>query len=160
MYRKFFIGLIATITLFFTGCRDNLSPLSPKLRQDIQNQQGRINELETLNNALKLELSGVKNQLEIHARDIQNMQTGVGNKHNSGVQILQGDGAMIVILILGLGVIALVGGIYYYRNKTIKTEEAAKILAQELALTSDTVSRICDQTVQKNVVDEMLKVYS
>lgn len=138
------IALLSLIAiLFLAGCgRGNLSPFSPNLNQKLDNQQGRINELENMNNALKVQLEGVKNQAEIHARDIESMQQGV--KNNSGVQILQGDGTLIVILVLGLAGLSLVSMIIFYRNKAQKSEKTAQILAQQLSMADeDTTERVC-----------------
>jgi hypothetical protein len=50
---------------------------------------------------------------------------------NSGVQILQGDGALIMVY--SLCVIAMLL-IYYYRTKLVKSEKTAEIFAQQIAL--------------------------
>lgn len=130
MFKK--LATIACMCVLMTvvGCKGNLSPFSPQQRQNLKNQNGRIGELETLNNALKVEMEGIRSQAEVHARDIQAMQQGVGNRANSGVQILQGDGFLIVILVLGaLGIILA----FYYKAKATKSEKIVEMLSQQIS---------------------------
>jgi len=129
--KKLLFILIALIPL--AGCA-RLDPLSPDLRQDIENQGGRIDDLQNNQNGFLLELGKLKNEQDIMAEQIGNLQQGLINQNNSGIQILQGDGALIAVF--ALGVIALLL-IYYYKMKSDKNEEAADILAQQINLYDD-----------------------
>jgi hypothetical protein len=62
-----------------------------------------------------------------------NLNTAVSRNENSGVQILQGDGPLI--LVFGLGVIGLL--LYHFRNRAVQAEKAAEILASEVARMND-----------------------
>lgn len=130
MFRKIAIVACICLSSLLVGCRGNLSPFTGQQRQQLKNQNGRIGELENLNNALKVDLDAVKSQAEVHARDIQAMQQGFGNRANSGVQILQGDGILIVILVLGAMGMCLA---FYYKSKATKSEKVAQILAQQIS---------------------------
>ena len=57
--------------------------------------------------------------------------TGIRNE-NKGVQILQGDGALI--LIFALGTVAM---LLFYKRKSDKNEKIANIMAQEVMLLND-----------------------
>lgn len=151
------LTVIALISLSF-GCgnRDNLSPFSPraKLKHEVQNQGGKIGELETLNNAIKTDVGQLKSQAEVHARDIQAMQQGTGNKTNSGVQILQGDGAMIVLMVLAaLGMFL----VFFYRTKALKNQKTAEILAQQIGYynNSDLDNRVCMAALNSEVESDV-----
>lgn len=148
--------MLAMLSLSGCGNRDNLSPFSPRaqMRQQLQNQNGKIGELETLNNAQKMELGKLQAQAEIHARDIQAMQQGNLNKANSGVQILQGDGVLIVILVLGAMAIGLA---FYYHSRAAKSEKAAAILAQQISHADDPLldERVCMAALNSDVEAEV-----
>ena len=59
---------------------------------------------------------------------------GVRNE-NKGIQILQGDGALIMVFsIIALGMFLL-----YYKNKSDKSEKIANILAEEVMLANDPI---------------------
>ena len=115
--------------LFTTGCGN----LSPTARID---NSGEIDELKNNQNGVMLELLKFKAQQEINARDIKNLQQGLinTNNENHGVQILQGDGALILIFALGTIGMLLV---YHFRTRAVKIEKAAGILAQQIALFDD-----------------------
>lgn len=120
--------------MLLAGCR--FSPFTPNLKQDLNNQQGKIEELKNNQNGLMLDLMKLKMQNEIHARDIDSFQQGAFNikQENSGTQILQGDGALILVLVLAsLGMYF----IYHYRTQALEHKQAAEILAQSIASRND-----------------------
>lgn len=126
---KKYLVAILFIAAFTTGC-GNLSP-----RANIENQ-GEIDELKNNQNGVMLDLLKFKAQQEILARDIKNLQQGLINQNNEnyGVQILQGDGALILMFALGTIAMLLV---YHYRTRAVRSEKAAGILAQQIALFND-----------------------
>lgn len=125
------------LSLTFSGCA-RISPLSPNLDQKIDNQDGKIEELKNNQNGLMLELGKIRQQSEINARDIENAQQGLINlrgSNNSGVQILSGDGGLLIAFLTLMGGIMT---IWYYRQRAIANEKTATILAQQIALYNDT----------------------
>jgi hypothetical protein len=70
-----------------------------------------------------------------------NLNAAVSRNENSGVQILQGDGALI--LVFGLGVVGML--LYYFHGRAVKAEKSADIMAAEVA-------RSGDLTLQDNVL--------
>ena len=128
---------IMIISLFlFTGCSKNLSPFSPDIKNDINNQNGKIEDIKNNQNGVMLELIKLRNEQRIQAEKIENFQQGIfnGTNENFGVQILQGDGALVMVF--ALGTIAMIL-IYHYRTKSIKKEKAADILAQQIVNYND-----------------------
>lgn len=127
-----FLSLIA---LTLTGCAE-ISPFSPKMEQKIDNQDGKIDEIKSNQNGMMLEIMKLRQQNEINARDIGNFQQGLlnVNKSNSGTQILQGDGPLV--LIFGISVVAMML-IYHYRSRAVKSEKTSEILAQQISMHND-----------------------
>lgn len=127
--------LTAFAMLLFSGC-GNLSPrdnLSPRQQQQIDNQNGRIQEMENMANSMKLELGKIQSQAEIQNSRLEKIQQGLANfqtnNENSGVQILSGSGGLIVaVLAIFCGaVVALT-----YRREAKKQEKVANILAERI----------------------------
>lgn len=125
------MALIVT-TVGLSGCGN----LSPRLDEKIDNQNGKIDEIRNNQNGLMLELGKLKQSAEIQNSQLKEVQQGmlnvnaaVSKNENSGVQILQGDGALI--LVFSLGVIGML--LYYYRDRAIQSEQTAEILAREVA---------------------------
>lgn len=129
-------NLFVMLFLFLAGCA-NISPFSPDLKQNIDNQNGKIEELKNNQNGLLLEIGKLRQQQDINARDIENAQQGIFNlrgSNNSGVQIFSGDGGLIVLFTLGL---AAIGSVLYYRTRALKFEKSAEILAQQIVFYDD-----------------------
>jgi len=116
--------------VFLTGCMD-ISPLSPESRID---NQGQIDELKSNQNGLMLDMLNLKQEQEMHARDVDNQIQGMFNKSNSGIQILQGDGALIMIFSMAVVAMILV---YHYRTKAKNSTQAAEIMAQQITVHKD-----------------------
>lgn len=98
--------------------RDNLSPkdnVSPKLEQDIQNQNGRIDRIESNQNAIKLAIE----------RRVENT--------NTGVQVLQGEGG----LLLGFGIVAILAVTGYFYLRSLRSEQAARMMADQIRAAND-----------------------
>jgi len=131
--KKVLLILALCLPLFFTGCA-RIDPFSPDLNQRLDNQDGEINDLQNNQNGFMLELGKLRNEQQILSEKIDNLQQGIINKNNSGVQILQGDGPLIALFAFGVLVLMLV---FYYKNKADKNEEAADILAQQINQSED-----------------------
>lgn len=132
---KRLLCLLAVVsTLTFVGCRDSMSPFSPRTQQSIENQNGRIDELETIQDSINTELEIVRNDATVNAEKLDNMQSGQFNDANSGIQIFQGDGFLITVVVLG-GLAMIL--IYHFKFKADQKEKAAEILAQEIGRRGD-----------------------
>ncbi len=133
---KLLLATLVLTTMFFSGCA-KIDPFSPNLKQQIENQNGQIEELKSNQNGLMFELGKIRNQNELNARDIHNAQQGLVNlrgMENSGIQFFSGDGGLIVFF--SLAVMAFLF-IYHYRERATKSEQAAQILAQQITIRDD-----------------------
>jgi hypothetical protein len=106
------------------GCRDNFSPkdnlspkdnVSPKLQQMIDNQNGKIDRIESNQNAIRLAVE----------RKTEN--------HNSGVQLIQGDGGLVLVA----GVVALVCVTFYFFHRSEQQQKIVRVLADEIRSAND-----------------------
>lgn len=86
-----------------------------------------------------LELGKLRQDAEIQNSQLKEVQQGMLNlnatgirNENKGVQILQGDGALI--LIFALGTVAM---LLFYKRKSDKNEKIANIMAKEVMLLND-----------------------
>lgn len=136
--RRIFIGVLLALCLFGTGC----ARINPRQDQKIDNQNGKIDEIKSNQNGVMLDLLKLKQQSEIHDSQLKEVQTGMVNlnaavskNENSGVQILQGDGALI--LVFALGVVGML--LYYFHSRAVKAEKSAEIMAMEIARQQDPV---------------------
>ena len=136
---KQFIAFFVILGLLtWTGC-GNLSPTNKgALKNKINNQNGKIDdirsEVKSMQGSVNTELGNIRNETKINAEKIDTMQQGfVAYKHeNSGIQLFQGDGALILILCLSiLGVVSLFM-ILHYREVAKKNEQAVQILAEQV----------------------------
>ena len=136
---KRILFLICTILLIsVSGCAN----LNPRNNSPINNQDGKIDEIRNNQNGLMLELGKLKNDAQIQNSQLKEVQQGMLNlnatlsrNENSGVQILQGDGALVVVF--GLGVIGML--LYWYRDRAVKSEKAVDIITKEVARINDPV---------------------
>lgn len=159
---KKFLALVAAISLMavLPGCGN----LSPRQQQDIDNKNGKIQELENMANSLKIELGKVQSQNEIQDSQIGQMQQGLlnnqSNYENTGVQIFSGPGGIVVAL---AGIMAAVVIILHYRKVAKIQEKTADIMAQSIAEMNDpeledNVFRACLHTeTEENVLTLMRK---
>jgi hypothetical protein len=130
-------NIILSIILCFSlvGC----SNFNPRMQNRIDNKNGKIDEIKNNQNGLMLELGKLRQDAEIQNSQLKEVQQGMLNlnatgirNENKGVQILQGDGALI--LIFALGTVAM---LLFYKRKSDKNEKIANIMAQEVMLLND-----------------------
>jgi predicted PurR-regulated permease PerM len=118
---------VSLLLIFVSGC-GNFSPRGD-IKDEINNQGGQIDdlnqELKNLQNSINAEIGNIRT----NAENIENMQNGLINQNNSGVQILQGDGALIMVFAVAVIFLVLV---FYYRDKQKKSEKATEVLAEEI----------------------------
>jgi len=101
---------VAVLALLLSGCGLKINPFSPEVDQKINNQQGKIEELKNNQNGINTEVGKLRQELDIANSKIHDLQEGIVNvkgstNENTGVQILQGNGGLI--LVFALGVISL-----------------------------------------------------
>lgn len=136
MANKMTLTAILLCSLFLSGCGGILSPrdnLSPQLEQQFENTNGKISGLQTDQQAMKIELARITQEIG----EVRDMQQGIlnmqaNNNNENGIQILQGSGSLI--LIFGL---ITIGMLLYYFYKSKSNEKTAKILAQQIKLRGD-----------------------
>lgn len=131
------IFLLAIIVVLSTslGCGN----FNPRMNPKIDNQNGTIDELRNNQNGVMAEIGKLKQNAELQNSQLKDVQNGLLNlnnslskNENSGIQILQGDGALIMVF--SLCVIAL---LLWYRDRAVKNEKAASIMAKEIAKIND-----------------------
>ena len=112
------------------GCA-NISPLSPRNNNKINNQNGTLEDIKNNQNGVMADLANVRSKLELMARDVENIQQGFMNSNNKnyGIQIFQGEGGLIagVALLAVLGILVL-----NYRSKAQKYKKTAEIMGREI----------------------------
>jgi len=130
--RLFLAALAVTFMLALPGCGN----LSPRQEQEIDNQDGRIGEIENLANSNKLELGTLQTQAEITDSELDKIQHGMLNvqttNENSGVQILSGPGGIVIAIVTVCGLIVLLSSTVHYRGESKKYEKTADVLAQRI----------------------------
>lgn len=136
--------LCTALLIGVSGCAN----LNPRNNSPINNENGKIDEIRNNQNGLMLELGKLKNDAQIQNSQLKEVQQGMLNlnaslsrNENSGVQILQGDGALI--LVFSLGVIGML--LYWYRDRAVKSEKAVDIITREVA-------RLNDPTLNDNIL--------
>ena len=112
-----------------SGC--NFSPLSPPNRQNIRNNNGEIGDIKSNQQGIMAEMLNLKNRMDVMAQNIENLQNGFinHNNKNSGVQIFQGDGGLLV----GISCIALLAMVALnYKFKSDKYRKTAEIFGERI----------------------------
>ena len=122
--------IIAILMMSTIGCA-NISPLSPRNNNKINNQNGTLEDIKNNQNGVMADLANVRSKLELMARDVENIQQGFMNSNNKnyGIQIFQGEGGLIagVALLAVLGILVL-----NYRSKAQKYKKTAEIMGREI----------------------------
>lgn len=138
-----------------SGC--GFSPISPQLKQELDNTNGQIEEIKNNQNGIMTEIGKLNQKQDITAKNIENAQQGIVNlrgNDNSGVQIFSGDGGIILFLAIICFSIILIS---YYRSKAVKSEKAADILAQSIAAQNnvDLENHVFMSALNTNVENEV-----
>tara|TARA_B100000941_G_C28451926_1_gene525535 strand:+ start:600 stop:1097 length:498 start_codon:yes stop_codon:yes gene_type:complete len=128
--RKILAAIILSVSLIgISGC-GNMSPrFDPELHQNIDNENGRIGEIESNQNSLKNELSIIGSRLD-------RIQNGIFNhqNNNNGLQILSGSGGLFLGMVAILAIFVIM---MHYRQKAETAEKAADIMAENIVNRSD-----------------------
>jgi hypothetical protein len=137
--------IITAIILSIAGC----SNLSPRNRQNIKNN-GDVGDIKNNQQGFMLEVGKLKQDTEIINSKLKEIQQGMINinsalsrNENSGIQILQGDGSLI--LVFSLGVLSF---IFFAKNR--KNEKILKILTNKIVEQNN-------ENLTNSIVDEMIK---
>ena len=148
---------IVAALLFLPGCGN----MSPRQQQEIDNQNGKIGEIENMANSMKAEIGNLKSQNEIQDSQIGQMQQGLANwqsnYENSGVQIFSGPGGLIVALV---GIMAVSVLAFHYRNSSKRSEKTTEILAANIKSQNDPwlEDQVFQAAMFTDVEEDILKV--
>lgn len=136
MIKKLLGVMLAVVLVFSAGC----ARVNPRLDQKLENQNGKIRDMETIQNGMKNELSGIKQNAEIQNSKLDHVQNGLANLQssntNTGIQILSGPGGTVIALFLVIvfGFIAVA-----YRKQALLNEKAADVMASRIVLQNNEV---------------------
>lgn len=140
---------ISTVVLASLGCAN----FNPRMNPRINNKDGQIEEIKNNQNGVMAEIGKLKQESEIQNSKLDEVQNGLVNlnasvsrNENSGVQILQGDGALI--LVFSLAVIAMI--LFWYRERAITGEKTLSIMSKEIA-------RFNNPNLNENILKEAMK---
>ena len=82
---------------------------------------------------VRQEISAQNSKLKEIQSGLVNLNAAISRNENSGVQIIQGDGALIFIFsLVVLGML-----MFWYRDRAVKSEKASEIMAKEIAKFND-----------------------
>jgi len=127
--KSFILILAASMLLVFAGCGN----LSPRQQPRIDDNNGQIQELESMANSMKAEIGKLQSQAEIQNSKLDKIQQGLLNyqntNENSGVQILSGSGGIIVAI---FAIVCAAVMILFYRSQAMKAEKTANLLAERI----------------------------
>ena len=118
--------ILILLSCLLIGC--NVSPLSPANRQKIS---GDVGEIRSNQNGIMGEIAALKSRLDVIARDVDNLQSGLINSNNKnfGIQIFQGDGGLAI----GLAVVAmLAAATIVYKMKAEKYKKTAELFGRQI----------------------------
>ena len=154
------IFLVVLFGLFVTGCANG--NFSPRNNPKINNEQGKIDEIKSNQNGVLAEIGKLKQDAQIMESQLKEIQNGLLNvnamisrNENNGIQILQGDGSLIMVFCIGIFAIML-----FYRNKYIAKEKSISIIAKEVSLfnNADLNEKILRAAMTKGEGKQMLKL--
>jgi predicted PurR-regulated permease PerM len=137
--RRFILTIVAAAAMFGVAGCGNLSPrVDPKLDQKLNNQNGKIGEIENLQNSMKGELGTLRSQADIQNSKLDRIQQGLlnaqQNNDNHGTQILSGQGGILTAVFAVFCATILV---VYFRRQAKLHEKTASILAERIVLQDD-----------------------
>lgn len=122
------LGIMAVLVALAAGC--NVSPLSPVNRPRIKNS-GEIGDIKNNQNGIMAEVMSLKSRMDVLARDVENLQSGLvnSNNRNFGVQIFQGEGGLAAGVVI---VVALASLAVSYRLRSERYRKTAEIFAEQV----------------------------
>ena len=124
--------LAIIISINLAGCAN----FNPRNNPKIQNQNGKIEDIKNNQNGLMLELGQVRQEISAQNSKLKEIQSGLLNinaaisrNENTGIQIIQGDGALIFIF----AIVVIGMFLFWYRDRAIKSEKTNELMAREIA---------------------------
>lgn len=158
--KKILFLTILTISAISVGC----SNFNPRSQPRIDNS-GKIDDIKTNQNGVMAEIGKMRQDIAYSNSKLKEIQTGllninaaVSRNENTGIQLIQGDGALIfVFAIIVIGMF-----MYYYRDRAIKSEKTTDMMAREIAryndpLLNDSVLKSAIETGQAREVYALIK---
>lgn len=129
---KFLSILTLLVCLTLSGCGN----FSPRMQDKLNNQNGKIEEMDRIQQGLKLELLKLQNRNEITDSQLDRIQQGIANLQsnytNSGVEVFSGPGGLVAAVVGVLGICVTTVMVFYYRGEARKNEKAANLLAEKI----------------------------
>ena len=147
--------IISILLLSIVGCAN----FSPRNRQGIRNN-GDVGEIKNNQQGFMLELGKLKQDTEIlnsKLKEIQqgllNINSAISRNENNGIQILQGDGSLI--LVMSLAVLAFI-----FFTKNIQKDKTLKMLTNKIIEQNNEslTNSIIDEMVKNNQGKELIKM--
>lgn len=136
------IAALIAASVLVVGC--NVSPFSPQNKPRIRNNGGEIGDMNNNQNGVMAEILSLKNRMEVLARDVENLQSGLinSNNRNFGVQIFQGEGGLAagVVIVVALALLAV-----SYKLRADRYKKTAELFGSQ-------IKKMADQRLQ----DELL----
>ncbi len=129
--------VILVLFLFasIVGC-GNLSPrFNPKLKEEINNQNGEIDELRSNQNGMMNELGTINQKNEIQDSQLDRIQNGAFNNQNTGFQIFSGSGGLFLAMVMFILIFFF--STMHYRNASITSNEAVNVMAKTIVERED-----------------------
>lgn len=165
MKKNIIFYILAITLLTVTGCATKINPFSPNKKI---NNNGEVNELISNQNGLITEIGKLKQDVSVMNSQLSEIQSGLLNinsaisrNENSGIQILQGDGSLM--LVFGTIMVIIIA---FYRNKSIKTNKQLSVLTKAIVDYNDSylnekVLRIAkDEGEEKEVLKIMKDLFN
>jgi hypothetical protein len=133
-----------------SGCAN----FNPRNNPKIENKSGKIEDIRTNQNGLMLELAKIRQDITAQNSKLKEIQSGLVNinaavsrNENTGIQIIQGDGALIFVF----AIIVIAMFLFYYRDRAIKSEKTTEVMAIEIA-------RFNNATLNESIFKSAIKI--
>lgn len=134
--KNFVIYGLCALAIAVSGCAN----FSPRNQPRIENQEGKIEDIRNNQNGVMAEIGKLRQEVAIQNSKLKEIQNGllninaaVSRNENTGVQIIQGDGALIFVF--AIIVIAMI--LFWYRHRAVKSEKTCEVMAREIAKFND-----------------------
>lgn len=125
------VGLVISV-----GCAN----FNPRNQPNIKNDNGKIEDIRNNQNGVMAEIGKLRQDIAYSNSKLKEIQTGVLNLNtaisrndNTGIQIIQGDGALIFIF----SIIVISMLMFWYRDRAVKSEKTSELMAKEIAKYND-----------------------
>lgn len=152
--RNAMIALALSLVLV-SGC--NVSPFSPRNNSRIRNN-GEIGDTNSNQNGVMAEILSLKNRLDLVARDVENLQSGLvnSNNRNFGVQIFQGEGGLAAGVVI---VVALASLAVSYKLRSDRYKKTAEIFGEQVrGMGGDVEEKVFAASLAKKVERDVYRI--